>query len=222
VLLAALSACTGSSGEQEGAERPDPEDALASVEERLMEARASRIDFRVTASGAATVELEGRLVLGDSGRVRLEGTGALDGEEVSLLLVSDGRTMRATNGVDTVEAAAPAALKEALVVGFARMGVLHHLVRLADATAPAHAEGGVHSWVRTVDVRREERGSLAFDIQVDGEPSGTAVLFMSPGTELPGERRQTVASPDGELIVTELYGAMSVGGGAEPADFVLD
>jgi hypothetical protein len=45
---------------------------------------------------------------------------------------------------------------------------------------------------------------------------------MSPGTELPGERRQTVASPDGELIVTELYGAMSVGGGAEPADFVLD
>lgn len=219
--LLAVAGCTGSSGDASDG-LPSPGEALSSVEERLIEAPMSRIDFTIRSEGAVAVDLAGSLVLGDSGKARLTGVGRFGEDDVDLLMVSDGQRMRVTNGVDTLEAATPAALREALVLGLTRMGVLHNLARLVSATPPDHAEGGAGSWVKAVEPRREERGNLAFDIEVDGAVRGSAILFLAPGTELPGERRQTVQFPEGEMSVTELYGAVSVGGGAEPNDFVLD
>jgi len=202
--------------------RPVPDQALTSVEERLMEATASRVDFVVTASGPLDGNLTGSLLLGEGGEARLTGEGTLRGQEVGLLLVSDGMRMHVSNGDETLEAATPAALKEALVVGFTRTGVIHNLLRLADLLPPDHAEGQVGSWARTTDIHREEKGNLAFGVEMDGATMGPVVLFMATGTELPGERRQTLTVDEGESDVTEIYGAVSIGGGVEPVDFTLD
>lgn len=223
-VLIALAACSGApdDGDDPPPERPPPAEAFQSVEDRFMEASSSRVDFVVTATGAVEVDLTGHLVLGDSGRARLEGAGTFAGQEVDVLLVSDGERMRMTNEADTAETATPPALKEALVLGLTRMGVLHNLARLTELAPPDHADGGAAGWVEAVDFRREDRGSVGFDIVVSGEPSGSARLFLSPGVELPGERHQTVEFPEGEMRVTELYGTLSVGAGAEPSLFALD
>jgi hypothetical protein len=228
LLLAALvGACSGGDGGSSGEEtaeaaRPAPTEAVESIESRLMEASSARIDFTIDSQGAVETGMSGRLLLGEGGRAVLEGTGTFNGEPVDMRLVSDGERMRMIHGSDTTETATPPALKEALVVGLTRMGVLHNLARLSGGAAPDHAEGGAAEWVEVTDVRREGEGNVAFDIVVDGSPSGSATLFMAPGTELPGQRRQTVEFPQGEMVVTELYGSFSVGGVADPEDFRLD
>jgi hypothetical protein len=221
VLLAIIS-CSGPSGDVDEDGRPVPGQALISVEDQLMDATASRVDFLVSASGSLEADLTGSLLLGEGGQARLAGEGTLRGQEVDLLLVSDGTRMHLSNGIDTIEAATPAALREALVVGFTRTGVTHNLLRLADLLPPDHAEGRADSWARTTEIRREERGNLAFGVETDREARGSVVLFMSMGTELPGERRETLSFGDGEAEVTETYSAISIGGGVEPADFALD
>lgn len=222
VLLATLSACSGSSGDLDENGRPSPEQALTSAEERLMESSATRVDFIVTATGAVDGNLTGSLLLGDSGQARWTIEGTLRGEEVDLLLVSDGTRMRLGNGVDTVEAATPPRLKEALILGLTRMGVTHNVLRLAELLPPDHADGRVDSWVQAADVRREERGNLAFNVEADGAPGEAVVLYMAPGTELPGERQQTHQFPDGEASVTEIYSAVSIGAGVDPSDFTVE
>jgi hypothetical protein len=108
------------------------------------------------------------------------------------------------------------------VVGFTRTGVTHNLLRLADLLPPDHADGRVDSWARTTDIRREEKGNLAFGVETDREPRGSVILFMAPGTELPGERRETLNLGEGGGEVTEIYSAISIGAGVEAADFTLD
>ena len=222
ILLATFSACSGSSGDLDENGRPSPQQALTSAEERLTESASTRVDFIVTASGSVEGNLTGSLLLGDDGQARLSSGGVLRGEEVELLLVSDGARMRMTNGIDTVEAATPPALKEALVLGLTRTGVIHNILRLAELLPPDHAEGRVDSWVRAADVRREERGNLAFNVQTEGETGEAVILYMAPGTELPGERQQTFRFPEGESSVTEIYSAISIGAGVGPSDFTLE
>lgn len=224
LLLVLLPAC--SPGES-GSTAEGPAGEFETVEERLMEASTSRVDFTITATGAVEVGLEGSLLLAEGGRARLEARGTFGGDEVDLLLVSDGERMRMTNGTDTTETATPPALREALVIGLTRMGVLHNLARLTGPAPPDHSDGDVRDWVEAVDFRTEERGSLGFDIRVSGERTASARLFLAPGTGLPGERRQTVefTDPEGGVLpmeVTELYGAVSLGAGLEPAEFQLD
>lgn len=222
-VAAATAGCSDAPGGSEGGgAAPEPADAFRAAEERLLEATDSRVDFRVTSTGAFESDLTGRLVLGGEGRARLEAEGTFGDQEQTLLLVSDGERMRITNGEDTVTASTPPHLEEALIVGLTRMGILHNLARLVEAAPPDHADGDVREWVRTRSFRRGERGSVGYDIEVDGRASGSAMLFLSPGTRLPGERRQTVEFPEGEMRVTEIYGAVSVGAGSDPSEFELD
>lgn len=229
LLLMPLTACSGGSDDA-GAGGEDPAEAFETLEQRLLQAPTSRVDFTITATGTFEADLAGTLLLAEEGRARLESRGTFGGEEISLLLVSDGRRMRMTNGTDTAEAETPPGLKEALVIGLTRMGVLHNLARLTEVAPPDHADGDVRSWVEAVDMRREERGSLGFDIRVAGQRSGSARLFLAPGTGLPGQRLQTVSFPDPDaggdevrqMEVSEVYGAVSLGADVEPDDFRLD
>lgn len=223
MLLASAAACSDSSSGREAGSAPAraADEAFGSAESRLMEAREVQVDFVVTATGFLEAHLTGRMVLGEGGRARLEAQGTWGGEDASLLLVSNGDRMRLSNGTDTTETATPPELKEALVVGLTRMGVLHNLARLTELAAPDHADGDVRGWVQARNIHRGERGSVDFDVQVDGETTGSAVLFLAPGVELPGERRQTVQFPQGEMRVTEVYGAVSTGAGADPSAFEM-
>ena len=224
-LVVAVSACLAPAEDSQNsvaaAQRPSPETALQGVEDRLLAAVPARVDFKVTASGAIEANLIGRLLLGANGQARLEGSGSFAESEVRLLLVSDGNRMMVTNGADSVLTESPRALREALVLGLTRMGIMHNLARLTEAAPPDHAEGGVGEWVRTIDIRSEGEGNITFELEVAGVESASVTLLMAPTTELPGERIQTVRFSDGDFEVRELYEAIAIGAAIDPTEFVL-
>lgn len=208
--LAPLALLTGVvlQGTPLAAQAPVP---TAALEAELLSA-PFRLPFQVTAEGAITVSLEGELVVGREGRARLQATGDFAGRAVDLFMVSDGEALFSTLRGRVRQGPTPDGLADALVVGLTRMGVLHNLARLTGGELPDHAEGGVREWVVVSPSETLEAGEdeLAMDITVAGQPSGAATLTLSEDGD-PLVRRQTVAFPQGEMRVTERYGALERG-----------
>lgn len=234
VLAAALAACPGGgpdhdpdddpsplpgAGYGEPDEAPPPPDASArelldALEERLLGDTGVEIPFRVTSEGAFQAELEGVLFLASGQRLRLECSGTYGDRAVEALLVSDGeRLFRVLNG-STEEAPLPSHLREGLVLGLVRMGILHNLGRLLAGGFPDATDGSASAWVEAMDPVHGGADpevptgvAVVFGIRVGGEPSGDATLWLDPVTEVPLLRRQVVRFPEGEMRVTERYPA---------------
>jgi hypothetical protein len=185
-----------------------PASEFFSLEERLLAAESLRLEFRVTAEGALEAALQGVLDIGPAADVRLRASGMFDGQPVDLLLRSSAGQVEFGNGTSVTQAPVPASLKEALVIGVTRMGILHNLARLTGGAAPDHAEGGVRDWV-TVGTFVLDAGALAFDLTVAGQPAGSATLEIDSNGR-PILRRQTVEFPAGQMRVVERYSAFTI------------
>ncbi|MEM1044188.1 MAG: hypothetical protein AAGI91_16385 [Bacteroidota bacterium] len=146
--------------------------------------------------------------------------GTFEGDEARVRLRAGNDAMRLSRGDSLVaETERPPALREALALGFTRMGLLHNLARLTAAQPPDRAEGGVAQWVivhgaawgtrRTIDGRAVQ--GLRFDLRVSGTEAGTATLWLDAATGLPVRRDQVVRFPDGTMTVTESYRSWSLG-----------
>jgi hypothetical protein len=134
----------------------------------------------------------------------LEATGQFAGEPVNVALTADANSLLLRGGTtDSSLQARPAALGDALLIGFVRMGILHNVARLTRANAPDHGEGGVRTWV-TLEPLGQREDTLEFDLTVAGQPAGTATLSLDT-RGLPVRREQRVAFPEGEMRVTERY-----------------
>lgn len=185
-----------------------PAQTFTALEDALRGADAVRLAFDVTAEGAAEIAVAGTLDLAADGTTELTATGTFGVQPVDLVLRADGETMRWGVAGALEEGPEPPALRDALVVGLMRMGILHNLARLTGNAPPDHGEGGVDTWV-LVDGFEGARlegaaDAVAFDIAVAGQPSGSATLGLDAG-DLPVERRQSVMFPDGEMRVIERY-----------------
>jgi hypothetical protein len=220
-LLSAAVACGGQEPSSGAAAPPEVADAadlapdagFDALEDALVDGPPVRIAFDVTAEGSATADLTGTLTLGEGGRVRLEASGRFVDAEVDVVLISDGERVFWTGSPFEDGKPTPAALREALGVGFTRMGILHNLARLSVGQAPDHEDGGVEAWV-TVSAT-DERGmlegapagaaerSVVRAITVDGYPSGTFALELEG--RVPRVRRQVVEFPQGIMRVVERY-----------------
>lgn len=188
----------------------DPERFFSDLEDRLLQHPESRIGFRITADGAFTAALEGELFLGDENDVALSSQGTFGPDSVSLSLrVADGRLIGG-NGDRSFEEPVPAGLREALVIGLTRMGLLHNLARLVSASPPDRADGNVRDWVRVREVAWTAPDSatggrgVSFDVWVDEQPTADAVLWFDDRGR-PVGRDQTVRFPGGEMRVRERY-----------------
>lgn len=212
VLVAGVSACTGG-------ESPPGEVAVSmeAVEARLAEsATPLHLPFRVEAGGAVEADVTGDLFLGTEGEARLQAEGTFAGRAMDVLLVSDGTSMVWT-GQDT-PVPAPPGLRDALVVGLTRMGILHNLARLTAGAPPDHMEGGVREWVRVepdtanaAPVAMESGPALTRAIVVAGNPSGSFRLVFGPDGIAPRVRRQGVEFPQGRMDVVERYPTLALG-----------
>lgn len=209
-LLVALSlALPAAGGAQAGAGGNDPGARFAALEQRMLQADAVSLDFRVTAEGAAVIAIEGTLRRAADGALTIQARGEFGGRPVDLLLRTDGDTYTFGNGPEPATAPVPPALWEAVALGFTRMGILHNLARLTGNAPPDHAEGGAGQWV-VVDGFEDAPRGVAFDITVAGQPSGSATLEMDAAGR-PTVRRQTVQFPNGEMRVVERYSGVSLG-----------
>lgn len=201
IFITSLAAC----GESDF--RANPADAyLAEVEERLLAAEVTQMAFDIQAEGAFQADLQGELEIQGSDLVSLTGSGTFGGQPVELYL--DGADSVFTGGHKggggpIFDRVAPPALKEALVLGLTRMGLLHNLARLVSGAPPDRADGGVAEWVQAVVPTWTEAG-LTFQIVVEGQPAGEATLRFDTEGRLVG-REQVVRFPGGEMQVREEY-----------------
>ena len=195
---------------------PDPAmeapQLVEALESLLLRDTGVIVPFRVQAEGAFEAALEGSLHLASGGRARLDAHGMFGGLPVQALLVSDGRRMMWVNNGRGHEAETPLYLREGLVLGLSRMGILHNLARLVNGSPPDATDGTAQEWVKITDPAHagsdpsEPTGvAVHFGIVVAGAPSGEATLWVDPTSGVPLLRRQEVMFPQGSMRVTERY-----------------
>jgi hypothetical protein len=211
VLLLFLVGCTSAPPPGPGPAPDDPAAAFRALEDRLLQAGTVRLHFGVTAEGVIAAELRGALEMTPDGGIRLTASGQFDGQAVNVLLQCEAGGCAFGNAGNPVTAARPAQLKEAVVIGFTRMGILHNLARLTGGKPPDHAQGGVREWVVASSFAEdpENPSVMSFELTVAGAPVGTAKLQIDARGR-PVFRRQTVQFPSGQMRVVEWYSAITI------------
>ncbi len=192
----------------------DHEEAFRLLEEGLLTMPGLRMSFTAESSGAFTASLAGFLDIRADADTLVRAEGSFGGQAMDLLIVTEGDSLISRSGVRQTAVAMPPHVREALVIGLTRMGILHNLARLTVARPPDHADGGVREWVEVVDVRApsgdaEGEGSgsrsFRFGLRVSGQDSGDAVLMVNGTSGLPRIRMQEVRFPGGMMTVREEY-----------------
>jgi hypothetical protein len=188
-----------------------PEVTFRVLEERLLTAQVVQLVFHVTAVGAISADIRGTLDMEIKAGILLKANGTFAGDSVDLELKADNDQMAFGNRPDLKVTDTPSELRQALLIGLTRMGILHNLARLTGNALPDHAEGGVRDWV-VVDSFTEDpqHGSaISFTLIVAGEPAGSAILEIGPDGQ-PVKRHQTVHFPTGEMRVVEQYSDVKI------------
>jgi hypothetical protein len=184
--------------------------AFAQVEQALMEGGPRSMEFDVTAGGGFTASLQGVLRFGQGNDLSLEASGVFGADSVSVWLEAEGGVMSWGNPEARDEVELPEGLREGVVIGLTRMGVLHNLARLVSGTPPDGTDGSVRSWVAVEDLRwREDEPALgadgiSFRILVAGQSAGSATVWLD-SSGAPLGREQVVEFPGGEMRVVERY-----------------
>lgn len=216
-LMATMSVgCTGEQESLEGGEvrvpllQMSPQEALTQTEQQLLGVDGQRVVFGVRSEGAFEGSLEGELTLGEGNALKLDASGVFGADSVALWLDATDTLMSWGNQGNESEQSRPAGLRDAVVVGFVRMGVLHNLARLVAGVPPDRMDGDVRSWVEVVDPEwvsgEAEVGQqgISFGIEVAGQRAGTATVWLTAdGTMV--ARDQLVQFPTGEMTVRERY-----------------
>ena len=195
-------------------EEGEPAEAFRLMEEGLMEMEDLRMSYTVESTGAFPSHLTGVLDLRAAADTLLTARGSFGGEGMDMMILAQGDSLICRSGAQQTTVSMPPHVREALVIGLTRMGILHNLARLTAAQPPDHGEGGVREWVEAVDVRTptvppqegaSSSRSFRFGIRASGQESGNAVLMINATSALPRMRMQEVRFPGGMMTVREEY-----------------
>ncbi|MCA1828071.1 MAG: hypothetical protein ABR567_02600 [Myxococcales bacterium] len=94
-------------------------------------------------------------------------------------------------------------LRDGLVIGLSRMGLLHNVVNLSQGNGIDHASGGAREWLEPVNFRRV-KGGVAYRLRVNGKET-SAVTLLIDSKQRPKKRTMVVHFPGGDMRVTETY-----------------
>lgn len=232
VCLYVLTGLALGCGESETAReiRADPEAAFQRLEEDLLEAVAVRVSYSITARGTYDASLSGVLLVGEGNALRLEASGSFAGEPVDAVLVSNGTGLSMTVGGEEILLETPGQLKEAVIIGLTRMGLLHNLARLTGSAPPDHAAGAVAKWVKVSGFSIADPPEdppvdgvpVEFGIVLSQESVGEVIMWLDQRTGLPLLRTQTVHFPEGDMLVTEAYHEVDLEAEPSAAAFSLN
>lgn len=191
---------------------------LGAIERNLLDLDFA-MRFDIASEGAVASRFVGELRVVEE-TITLRASGTFDGKPVELSLSSDGERLRGGNGAAEISIPQPPELERAVVIGLARMGLLHNLAMLVGGRPPDHADGGVDAWLTATEVvpgvkvgpdepspeaQRQGAQAMSWRIQVEGAHSGDATLWWDPGARLPLERHVVVPFASGEMRVRERY-----------------
>lgn len=199
-------------GDEVGPAITDGAAFLVELEGRLQ--RAHRIDIRtlITSDGPHPSRLEGTL--------RLEGadtawqlSGSFGETPLEITFRADANNMHGGAGTNVFQRTSPPELRDAMVVGLVRMGLLHNAAQLAIGDPPDVRVTGASGFIVLEDVTVGD-STLVDDefaipihahLRVQGQPMGEATLWIAEATRLPVRREQTVTFPEGTMHVQERY-----------------
>ena len=197
VVLVLIQGCSSTE-----AESADPVTRFDDLETHLLSARSVEVEFHITAEGVITADLQGTLII-ESESVDLSARGQFMNQPLSIALSTDGDEIRGGREVDRLLGPRPPALREGILLGLTRMGLMHNVAVLSGDNPPDGTDGGVRDWVQVVDAESRSGDVLHFGIVVGGQPAGSAALELEGG--LPALREQRVQFPEGEMLVVERY-----------------
>ena len=179
-----------------------PDSAVAHFERRLLDADSVQVDFSITSSGAVVSVFKGSLTAVRRDVLRFDALGAFMGADARIRLRSgQGRLV-----LDDDTMQAPPALRESVLLGLVRMGLLHNIAMMVAGKPPEHADGNFRSWVRldSLNYLQDDENSIAFSIRVAGQTMGSGILVFDADGVLAG-RSQTVHFDEGDMQVTESF-----------------
>lgn len=214
IFVMLLSACQASQVGESKDETPaivDAEAQFSRLEQRILQAETVHMKGSITSEGAVSSSITGTLEVSSQNRLDLDFNGEFAGNPVELHLLSDGDTMRGGSAAKSFELETPVALKEGILLGLTRMGILHNLAMLSGGAPPDGTDGGIQEWVQARNFSYDQATkAIRFEIVAGGTPSGEVELWLHETTGLPQRREQTVHFPEGDMHVEEIYERFTV------------
>jgi hypothetical protein len=208
-----------------------PATALDALEQRLIAAPSFRIRARLASSGRIQSHFDGTVAAGPGSRMRFALQGAFGNRDADALFTCDGRRMRGGHqGGHPLDLDAAPGLREGVVVGFVRMGLLHDVARLATGKPPDYIDGSARSHLTIVGAVRSPgevvRGAPTeqwdYALQVDGKRTSDVTVWLDARSGLPVRRRVVVHFPEGDMDVGEEYDELVVDGPVPEETFRIE
>ena len=118
-------------------------------------ARAGRFDLNahVVSHGAVESDLTAKFGVANAGDVAIHLHGTMNGKVQNLMLRSDGVVTIITHDGQNQRLQPGRAMRQAVQIGFLRMGILHNLILLTQLQEPEHQKGGITPWVQVDRIR---------------------------------------------------------------------
>jgi hypothetical protein len=189
---------------------------LKASEDILLGAGNLSAKFEIESQGENPAKMSGTLHLFGGNSVHLVSEGHFKSDQVQLTLDSrdpSGINRSLTKGPSATSHRDPPAskLREAIVLGLMRMGLLHNLAMLTMDRPIDQADGGFAERVKPLapsDGHSDVINGVAcrrvdFHIDVEGRDMGEASVCIADATGLPIQRKQTVHFPQGDMTVVE-------------------
>lgn len=183
---------------------------FTALEQRLLSAEHVEVEFEITAEGAVESEVRG-ILLCHGDHVSLFARGSFMGRPAKVDMVATERELRGGADVAHILGPRPPALREGILLGLLRMGLLHNIAVLAQSHVPDGVDGSLRSWARAEALAIDDDGGLRFELIVAGQSTGRAHLRLVDG--LPSVREQVVQLAEGEMRVVERYQRFALRGG---------
>jgi hypothetical protein len=185
---------------------PTAEQKFESLEALLT--RAGRFDLKahVVSSGAVKSDLSVDVGVANSGIVAIRMHGTLEGKPDNVTLRTDGVVTMVTKDGEDKRLQPGHGMREAVQLGFMRVGLWHNLLLLSSGMQPEHHEGGIKSWANVANVHyasapRTGLTGLTFDVLIEHEKVGVATLWIDDKSQMPVKREQTLVV-DGKTVQT--------------------
>jgi hypothetical protein len=96
-------------------------------------------------------------------------------------------------------------LRDAILIGMTRMGLLHNVVLFTRDRPPANVEGHVRESLIAHDFAKAPGGGIAYKLRVGNREMGEGVVKINSKSHYPMSRKLTAHLDNGDMRVSETY-----------------
>lgn len=172
--------------------------------ETTLLSRPFMVNYSATGSGLADISLSGFLSFTLDSSMVFNAIYTFTGRNIAVSPNSKADIISLNSTEIDALYSRPPALKEAVVLGLTRMGIMHNLARISYNQLPERKIGNIKEWLTVERLIYHNDNSMSFNVMANGQNSASAKLWIDE-TGLPLKRKQTVCFPQGKLRVIETF-----------------